>query len=113
ALTPTPFERARRLLAAAAAKHDAGAPAATLQLIDSSHGLPLTEFQQAQVARLRARARYALRRDAGAARQLLAAAQGLEALDPVLALDPHIEALAAAAYGGRLGHAGDGGVRRR
>jgi len=113
ALTPTPFERARRLLAAAAAKHDAGAPAATLQLIDSSHGLPLTEFQQAQVARLRARARYALRRDAGAARQLLAAAQGLEALDPVLALDTYIEALAAAVYGGRLGDAGEAAVVAR
>jgi ATP/maltotriose-dependent transcriptional regulator MalT len=36
---------------------------------------------------------------------LLAAAQGLEGLDPVLARDTYVEALAAATYGGRLGDA--------
>src|SRR5690606_29029947 len=54
---------------------------------------------------LRARARYALHRDGSSARQLLTAAQGLETLDPVLARDTYIEALAAAIYGGRLGDA--------
>ena len=104
-LTPTPFERGQRLIAAAEAKHDAGASAATLRLLDSAHDLPLTAFQLALVARLRARARYALYRDASGARQLLAAAQDLEPLDPVLARETYIEALAAAVYGGRLGDA--------
>lgn len=105
ALTPTPFERAQRLIAAAEAKHDAGASASALRLLDTARGLPLTEFQQALVARLNARARYALYRDASGARQLLSAAQALESLDPVLARDTYIEALAAAIYGGRLGDA--------
>src|SRR5690606_28127949 len=56
-LTPPPFERAQRLIAAAEAKHDAGASASALRLLDTAHGLPLTEFQQALVARLIARAR--------------------------------------------------------
>ncbi len=104
-LTPAPIRRAQRLIAAAEAKHDAGAPEAALRLLDTAGDHPLTPLQQALVARLRARAGYALRRDSSAPRQLLAAAQGLEALDPVLARDTYIEALAAAIYGGRLGDA--------
>jgi DNA-binding CsgD family transcriptional regulator len=105
-LTPTSVRRAQRLIAAAEAKHDAGAPQATLRLLDSAQDQPLTPLQQALVARLRARARYALRRDSSGSRLLLRAAQDLEALDPVLGRDTYIEALAAAVYGGRLGDAG-------
>lgn len=104
-LTPTTFERAQRLIAAAEAKHDAGAATSTLRLLDAAQDLPLTTFQQALLTRLRARASYALYRDASGTRQLLAAAQGLEPLDPTLARDTYIEALAAAIYGGRLGDA--------
>jgi len=104
-LTPAPVQRARRLIAAAEAKYDAGAPAATLRLLDSIRDQPLTALQEALMARLRARAGYALRRDSSAPEQLLAAAQGLEGLDQVLAHDTYIEALAAAVYGGRLGDA--------
>lgn len=104
-LTPTPVRRARRIIAAAEAQHDAGAPEAALRLLDSARDHPLTELQEALVARLRARAGYALRRDSTGPRLLLAAAQGLEELDPVLARDTYIEALAAAIYGGRLGDA--------
>lgn len=104
-LTPARVRRARRLIAAAEAKHDAGAPEATLRLLDSAQDEPLTPLQQALVARLRARARYALRRDSTGPRLLLRAAQDLEALDPVLGRDTYIEALAAALYGGRLGDA--------
>lgn len=102
-LTPHALPRADRLIAAAEAKHDAGASEATLRLLDNARDLPLSPLQHALVARLRARAEYALRRDSGSARLLLAAAQGLQALDPVLARDTYIEALAAALYGGRLG----------
>ncbi|ROO86100.1 regulatory LuxR family protein [Actinocorallia herbida] len=104
-LTPAPADRGRRLIAAAEAKHEAGAPAAALRLVDTASGLPLTPLQEALVARLRARAGYALRRDSSGPRLLLAAAQGLEGLDPVLARDTYIEALSAAIYGGRLGDA--------
>ncbi len=102
-LTPGPFERAQRLIAAAEAKHDAGAPETALRLLDTAQDEHLTVLQEALIARLRARARYALRRDSSGARQLLAAAQGLETLDRALARDTYIEALAAAIYGGRLG----------
>jgi DNA-binding CsgD family transcriptional regulator len=102
-LTPDPARRAQRLMAAAEASHDAGAPEASLRLLDTTRNQPLTPLQEALVARLRARAGYALRRNSSGARRLLSAAQGLEHLDPVLARDTYIEALAAAVYGGRLG----------
>ncbi|WP_245666651.1 AAA family ATPase [Actinomadura latina] len=104
-LTPDPVRRVQRLIAASEAKHDAGAPAAALRLLDTVRDHPLTTLQEALVGRLRARAGYALRRDAAGPRRLLAAAQRLEALDPVLARDTYIEALSAAVYGGRLGDA--------
>ncbi|MEV5572058.1 LuxR family transcriptional regulator [Spirillospora sp. NPDC052269] len=104
-LTPASACRVRRLIAAAEAKHDAGAPPAALRLLDATAGHHLTPLQKALVTRLRARAEYALRRDSSGAPALLAAAQGLEGLDPVLARDTYIEALAAAIYGGRLGDA--------
>ncbi|WP_307527064.1 AAA family ATPase [Streptomyces umbrinus] len=104
-LTPSPFHRGQRLIAAAEAKHDAGAPGAALRLLESARALPLTTLQEALVARLHARAGYALRRDRSGVQHLLAAAQGLEGLDPVLARDTYVEALAAATYGGRLGDA--------
>ncbi|MEQ4722527.1 AAA family ATPase [Nonomuraea sp. B19D2] len=104
-LTPEPVRRGQRLIAAAEAKHEAGAPAAALRLLDTARDHPLTALQEALVARLRARAGYALRRDSSGPQLLLAAAQGLEGLDPVLARDTYIEALSAAIYGGRLGDA--------
>ncbi|WP_338904640.1 AAA family ATPase [Streptomyces nigra] len=104
-LTPSPFLRGQRLVAAAEAKHDAGASDAALRLLESARALPLTALQKALVVRLRARAGYALRRDRSGAQHLLDAARGLERLDPVLARDTYIEALAAATYGGRLGDA--------
>jgi DNA-binding CsgD family transcriptional regulator len=105
ALTPEPVRRAQRLTAAADAKLDASAPEAALRLLDTTQPQTMTPLQDALVARLRARASYALRRDRDGTHQLLAAAQRLEALDPVLARDTYIEALAAAIYGGRLGDA--------
>jgi DNA-binding CsgD family transcriptional regulator len=104
-LTPDPRKRADRVVAAAEAKYDAGAPEAALRLLDSSRDQPLTELQAALILRLRARAAYAIHRDTDGTRLLLAAARGLEELDSVLARDTYIEALAAALYGGRLGDA--------
>jgi hypothetical protein len=102
-LTPAPVDRVRRLIGAAEAKHEAGAPAAAPRLLEIAGALPLTALQEALITRLRARAGYALRRDSSGPRLLLAAAQGLEGLDPVLARDT--KALSAAIYGGRLGDA--------
>jgi len=102
-LTPAQDTRAGRLIAAAEAKHDAGAPEDVIRLLDSAHDDPLTDEQEALTARLRARAEYAIRRDSSGSRLLLAAAQGLEKFDQALARDTYIEALAAAIYGGRLG----------
>jgi DNA-binding CsgD family transcriptional regulator len=106
-LTPAPGRRAQRLIAAAEAKHDAGAPEAALRLLDSASDHPLTALQEALIARLRARAQYAVRRDRSGPHALLAAARGLEPLDPALARDTYMEALAAALFGGRLGDPGE------
>ena len=105
-LSPDPGTLARRLIAAAEAKHDAGAQDAALGLLDAAGDLPLSALQQAQVVRLRARSEYELHRDRSGPRRLLAAAQGLEGLDDTLARDTYIEALSAALYAGRLGDAG-------
>ncbi len=105
-LTPAPTRRAQRLIAAAEAKHDAGAPEAAVRLLDSARDDPLTPLQDALIGRLRARAGYAVRRDRSGPRLLLAAAQDLEPLDPVLARDTYMDALSAATYAGRLGEPG-------
>ena len=102
-LTPAPEQRAQRLIAAAEAMHEAGAPAAAVRALDSVRDQPLTALQRALIARVRARAAYALQRDRDAIRVLLAAAQGLDGLAPELARDTYIEALAASLHGGRLG----------
>ncbi|HMJ34914.1 MAG TPA: AAA family ATPase [Baekduia sp.] len=112
-LTLAPVRRAQRLIAAAEAKHDAGAPEAALRLLDSARDIPLTALHEALIARLRARAGYALRRDRNGPRLLLAAAQRLEGLDPALARDTYMEALAAGFYGGRLGDAAEADVVAR
>ena len=85
--TPAPRGDALRLLDGAQAR--AAHPAAGAR---SSNGCELAPATRC-VAR------------AAVTRQLLAAAQRLEALDPQLARDTYIEALAAALYGGRLGNA--------
>ncbi len=105
-LSPEPSRRVERLIAAAEAKHNAGAAEIALRLLDSARDLPLTALQEALVERLRARAGYALRRDRSSPRQLLAAAKNLEPFDRSLARDTYMEALAAALFAGRLGEPG-------
>lgn len=102
-LSPTPAGRSERLIAAAEAKVDGGAPEPALRLLDSARDCPLTPLQEALVGRLQARVGYARRRDRSAPRQLLAAAQALEPLDPALARDTYMAALATALFAGRLG----------
>lgn len=105
-LSPDAQLRAERLLAAAEAKHEAGAPEVAMRLVDDARFLRLTPLQEALAGRLQARAGYALRRDRSAPRQLMQAAQALEQHDPALARDTYLEALSAAVFASRLGEPG-------
>jgi tetratricopeptide (TPR) repeat protein len=104
-LTPDPARRAERGLAAAQAKHQAGAFDPALRLIAIAEAGPLNELQRAQVDLLRGQIAFALNRGSDAAPLLLEAARRLEPLDPSLARETYAEALAAAMYAGRLAKA--------
>src|SRR3984885_11630221 len=110
ALTPDRSPRARRALAAAQAKHQAGAFDAALRLVGIAESGPLNELQRAQVALLRGEVEFAVNRGRDAPPLLLSAARRLEPLDTGLARVTYLEALSAAISAGRLG-ARDG-VRR-
>jgi DNA-binding CsgD family transcriptional regulator len=102
-LSPEPSSRARRALAAAQAKFQAGG-------LDEADGLLATAESSTavdhrvhgQVQRLRAQIAFASRRGSDATPQLLAVAQELEPIDPSLARATYLEALAAAMFVGRL-----------
>jgi DNA-binding CsgD family transcriptional regulator len=111
ALTADSALRGARALAAAEAKRDAAAPEAAHELLAIAELGPLSDLQQAKVARLRAQMEFARSRGGDsaaprlsvAASQLLDAAKRLEGLDDDLARETFLEALAAAMYAGRLG----------
>jgi DNA-binding CsgD family transcriptional regulator len=109
-LTPEPSRRAARALAAAQAKHQAGAFDAALRLVNIAESGPLIELQRAQVDLLRGQLEFAVNRGRDAPPLLLSAAKRLEPLDVGLARATYLEALSAAISAGRLG-ARDG-VRR-
>jgi DNA-binding CsgD family transcriptional regulator len=106
-LTPDPGRRGGRALAAAQAKLDAGAPEAAQALLATAELTPLDELQRARMQRLRAQIAFALRRGSDAPALLLDAAKRLVALDPSLARETCLEALAAAIFAGRLGSGRD------
>jgi DNA-binding CsgD family transcriptional regulator len=103
ALTPDRGRRARRALAAAQAKYLAGSPQAALRLLESAASAPLDPLEVAMAQRLRGRLAVDVGRSGEGAPLLRDAAQRLEALDPGLARETHLEALHAAAVAGRLG----------
>jgi DNA-binding CsgD family transcriptional regulator len=103
ALTSDRTRRARRALAAAQAKHLAGAPHAALLLLERAAPAPMDELEIAMVQLLRGRIALQLSRSGEAAPLLLEAARRIESFDPGLARDTHLEALYAAAVAGRLG----------
>jgi DNA-binding CsgD family transcriptional regulator len=107
-LTLEPARRGARALAAAQAKHQAGAQDAALGLLAMAEGGPLDELQRARVDVLRAQIAFASRRGSDAPPLLLKAARRLEPLDVRLARETYLDALAAALFAGRL--ASDGGV---
>jgi DNA-binding CsgD family transcriptional regulator len=102
ALTPEPAPRARRALAAAHAEHQAGAYDAALRLVALAESGPLNELQCAQVDLLRGQISFDSSRGTEAPPLLLKAAKRLEPLDPRLAREIYLDAVAAAIFAGRL-----------
>jgi DNA-binding CsgD family transcriptional regulator len=109
-LTPEPARRARRLLAAARAKRDAGAYDTALGLLAAAGAGPPDELRTAEVERLRGQIAFEQQRGgSGAAPLLVSAARRLQPLNPGLARETHLEALGAAIWAGDLDR--PGGVR--
>ncbi len=96
ALTPEPTRRAQRLLAAAGAKRDAGALEAALGLLAGVEDGALDDLGRARVELLQGQIASEQRRGRDAGRLLLSAAGRLEPLDPELARETYLEALAGA-----------------
>ena len=101
-LTPEPARRARRQLAGARAKSDAGALDAALGLLVAVEAGPPDAFRTAEVERLRGQIGLVQRRATEAARMLLCAAKRLESLNADLARETYLEALEAAIWAGDL-----------
>lgn len=107
ALTPDPFMRVSRALAAAEAKFAAGDFAAVQALLAIAGAGPISDLDSARVQRMMAHNVFALRRGRDAPSLLLRSAQRLESLDAGLAGQTYLEALVAAIYAGRLAPEGD------
>jgi DNA-binding CsgD family transcriptional regulator len=108
ALTLEPSRRAELALAAAQAKHQAGALDAALGLVAIAESGPLDELQRAQVDVLRAQISFASSRGRDAPPLLLKAAKRLEPLDVRLARETYLDALFAAVVVHRLANRGGG-----
>jgi DNA-binding CsgD family transcriptional regulator len=105
-VTPEPARRARRTLAAAQSKHQAGAPDTALELLAMAQAGPLDKLQQARAELLRAQITFAVNRGRDAPPLLLAAAKRLEPLDATLARETYLDAFSAALFAGRLARGG-------
>ncbi|HEY2201981.1 MAG TPA: AAA family ATPase, partial [Solirubrobacteraceae bacterium] len=106
ALTLEPSRRAKRALAAAQAKHQAGAFDAAIGLIRTAESGPLEEFQRAQVDLLRGQIAFASQHGRDAPPLLLKAAKRFEPLDRRVARETYLEALSAGLFAGRLASGG-------
>jgi DNA-binding CsgD family transcriptional regulator len=107
ALTLDPALRAERALAAAQAKHQAGASEAALGLLAGTEAGPPDQFRRARADLLRGQIAFASGHGSDAPPLLLKAARQLEPLDSRLARETYLDALAAATFAGRLA-LGDG-----
>jgi DNA-binding CsgD family transcriptional regulator len=101
-LTVEPARRARRALAAAQAKHQAGAPETALALLATAQAGPLEQLHRAQGEVLRAEITFTSNRGNDAPPLLLNAARQLEPLDVTLARETYLQALMAAQFAGRF-----------
>jgi DNA-binding CsgD family transcriptional regulator len=103
ALSPERARRARRALAAAQAKFQAGALDDALELLETAESNAGVEGPLGAHAHLlRGQIAFAARRGSDAPPLLLAAARELEAIDPRLARATYLEALSASIFAGRL-----------
>ncbi|WP_394618919.1 ATP-binding protein [Lentzea sp. JNUCC 0626] len=102
ALTPDPFRRGTRALAAAHATFEAGSPDAALELLAAAEMSPLDALQRGRSTRLRAQIAFARRRGGDALPLLLDAAGRLERLDDGQAREVYLEAIGSAVFAGRL-----------
>jgi DNA-binding CsgD family transcriptional regulator len=94
ALTPEPAHRAQRLLVAAGAKRDAGDLDAALGLLVDVEAGVLDDLGRARVDLLRAQIALEQRRGGDAGRLFMSAASRLEPLEPELARETYLDALA-------------------
>jgi DNA-binding CsgD family transcriptional regulator len=101
-LTPEPTRRAQRALAAAQAKHLAGAPDAAFRLLTMAQAGPLDELGRARAELLRSQMAADSGRGRDAAPLLLKAAKHIELLDVGLAREAYRDAFLAALTAGRL-----------
>ena len=106
-LTREPSRRARRALAAAQTKFQAGALDDALSLLAMAETGALSDLERARVALLRAQTAFVATRGSNAPPLLLEAARRLATLDPTLARETYLDALSAAMFAGRF--AGPGG----
>ena len=106
-LTREPSRRARRALAAAQTKFQAGALDDALRLLAMAEAGALSDLERARVALLRAQTAFVATRGSNAPPLLLEAARRLATLDPTLARETYLDALSAAMFAGRF--AGPGG----
>jgi DNA-binding CsgD family transcriptional regulator len=106
-LTLDPARRAQRALAAAQAKHEAGAPDAALALLAMAQAGPFDALQRARVDLLRAEIAFTSRRGNDAPPLLLNAGRQLEPLDIGLARETYLDAFTAAVLVGRLSRGAD------
>ena len=107
-LTLAPEQRARRALAAADAKLQAGDFHGARHLLATAEAGLASEAHQAHVDLLRGRIEFAARRGSEAPTLLLAAARRLESVDPVTARSTYLEALSACIFAGQLASPGSG-----
>ncbi len=103
ALTLEPADRARRALAAAYAKHEAGASDAASELLAVAAAGPLDALHRARIELLRAQIAFVLTRGNDVPGMLLDAAKLLTPLDAGLARETYLQAIEASFHAGHLG----------
>jgi DNA-binding CsgD family transcriptional regulator len=112
-LTQEPLRHAKRSLAAAHAKYEAGSLEDAFALLAMVEAGAVDQHLRARMRLVYAEIAFASRRNSDATELLLKAARDLEVVDPMLARATYLEAMNAAYFAGRLARgAGIGGVSR-
>ena len=101
-LTPDPWQRGRRALAAAESHYSAASPDRATELAALASLCPLSQLDLARLARLRARILFARSRSDEAAPLLLDAAAQFAAAESPLARETYLEAISATVFAGRV-----------